>query len=138
MEDYGKKSVFNAGVAQTERIDNLQKAINYARFNPTFYNMDIGKFNYEILVASNDGLLAEVWSKLSTKERIVGERIRKAVTEYLEQNKIIYYHNGEQKINLSNLKRFNELIILYERYNKDFLDVHNLNSPNMDDDEGEL
>ena len=33
MDEERKKSIFNAGVAQAERIDSLQRALNSARFN---------------------------------------------------------------------------------------------------------
>lgn len=137
-EDEGKKSVFNAGVAQTERIDSLQKAVNSCRFNPTAFNQEVGRYNYELMVSANDGLLAEVWAKLSPNEKVQGKRIQELMVKFMEQNKIIYYYGGEQKINLNNLKKFNVLITLYERMNKQFLDDHNLNAPNWDEDDGEL
>jgi len=136
MEGEGKKSVFNAGIAQTERIHSLQQALNAARFNLTAYNYEVNKFNYEVMVSSNDGLLMEVWSKLTCDEQVKGNRIRKIVTDFMKTFPIVYSNNGEYKINNKNLEKFKELIMVYEQINKVFLDVHNLNSPNYEADEG--
>ena len=76
-EDGGKKSRFNAGVALTERIDALQRAINSARFNPIAMNMDTGTYNFMVMINANDGLLDEAWAKLSDKEKASGNRIKK-------------------------------------------------------------
>jgi hypothetical protein len=134
-EDTGGTSVFNAGILMTERIDSLQRAINAARFNPLAQNVEVGRFNYEIMVCANDGLLNECWSKLNAKEKVQGDRIRKIVITFLELNPIIVNANGETKVNRLNYKKFMELIDIYEKTNKIFLDAHRLNSPNVDDDD---
>lgn len=135
MSEEGKKSLFNSGVAMTERIHALQQAINAARFNLTAYNYEVNKFNYEVMVSSNDGLLMEVWSKLTSDEQKKGERVRKLVSEFIRTFPIVYSNNGEYKINNKNLEKFKQLIVMYEQMNKIFLDVHNLNSPNFEDDD---
>lgn len=138
--DYEEKklSKFNAGVALAERIDSLQRALNAARYNPLAYNFEVGKFNYEIMVISCDGLLNEVWSKLDEKERVYGERIRKLILGFMESNPITSTKSkdGEIKVNTMNFKKFMALVDLYEKTDKIFLDEHNLNSPNFDDDDG--
>lgn len=134
-DENSKKSVFNAGVAMTERIDGLQIAINSARFNLLAKNMEIGKFNYEIIIAANDGLLQEVWSKLSEKEKDMARKIQTVVHDYVEMNPLIINANGKVKIHKENLKKFVEISDFYERTIKDFLEEHNLNAPSKEEED---
>jgi hypothetical protein len=139
MSDYdeeGKRSVFNAGVAQTERIDSLQRAINAARFNLVAVNYDTGTFNYEVIISACDGLMNEAWAKLDASEKTFSERIRGTVKKFIEANPPFKKNNGEVKVSNENFKKMSELLDLYEKTTKRMLDSHDLNSPNRDDDEG--
>jgi hypothetical protein len=136
MEENGRKSLFNAGVAMTERIDELQRTFNMARFNPLLFNIQFSRFNYEIMISSQDGLLDECWAKLSTKEREKGDKIKKLINEFVQRNKIIKQNsNGEMIINGENFQKFMILIDIYSKNNKILLDSHNLNSPDSDEDD---
>lgn len=135
MSEEGKKSIFNAGIAQVERIDELQKSMNMARFNPLMFNPVIGIFNYEVMIKSQDGLLEESWSKLTTPERDKGDKIKNLIHEFVEIKPIFIESNTGLKINTENYKRFKKLIDIYAKNNKIFLDAHNLNSPNIDEDD---
>jgi hypothetical protein len=135
-DEGGGKSLFNAGIALTERIDALQRAMNASRFNPLARNFDVGKFNYEVMITSLDGLLMEAWAKMSDPERKDAARIKNLVYNFLEVNPIITNQNGQTKINMQNYKKFMQLIDVYEKKVKIYLDGHNLNAPNMDEDEG--
>lgn len=134
--DEGKKSLFNAGVAQTERIDALQRAINSSRFNPLAKDLLIGKYNYEIMVSACDGLLAEVWAKLDKKEKIEGQRIKNVITNFLRIRPVLNITTKETKVHKKNYEDFLELFQIYENTVKIYLDSHNLNAPNIEDDEG--
>jgi hypothetical protein len=140
-DEEGKKSIFNAGIAQTERIHALQMAINAARYNQLGRNMETMTFNYETIIQSLNGLLSECWAKLTDDEKIEAERVRKLVGMYAERFSPITFTNdstgnGTEKINSKNYKTFIELLFVYERIIKQFLDVHNLNAPSRSDDEG--
>lgn len=138
-EDSGKLSRFNAGIAQTIRIDDLQQKLNLARFNPLAQDLEIGRFNYEIMVSACDGLLQESWAKLSPKEKEEGDRLRKLVSLFIDVFPIYTQtKDGKTKVNYQNYRKFMELINLYEKKNKIFLDDHNLNAPNYEDDDDEL
>jgi len=137
MGDDSKKSVFNAGVAQAERIDSLQRALNSARFNPIAQNPEVGKFNYEIMASACDGLFYEAWGKLTDTEKEEGQRIKTIIHSFIEHRAIISRVNGEMVINKRNLSEFMVLIDLYEKKNKEYLDEHNLNSPSHEDDDDE-
>lgn len=141
MSDYedNKLSRFNAGVALTERIDALQRAINAARFNPLATNPETMTMNYENMIAANDALFYEAWGKLKDDERELGQRIQKIIKRFLETNPPINKDaNGKMQINKNNYKKLLELINFYERKNKEFLDGHNLNAPNFEDDDDML
>jgi hypothetical protein len=139
VEEYegdSKKSVFNAGVAQVQRIDSLQKAINASRFNPLMRNLEVGRFNYEIMISSNDALLFEAWSKLSSEEQKEGERIKSIIHEFIEFHPVVSQkNNGELIVIKENYKQFMELIDIYEKINKTLLEKHDLNSPSRDEDD---
>lgn len=135
-DDEGRKSVFNAGVAQTERIDSLQRAINMARFNLLAVNPETGTFNYEITIAAIDGLLEEGKPKFQDKEKDNADKIRKLVHSFVEIFPPIANSQQGWKISKDNYKKLTELLTFYESTIKEYLDAHNLNNPDSDDDEG--
>jgi hypothetical protein len=143
MEDEGKRSKFNAGIAQTERIDSLQRAINAARYNPIAMNLETMTFNYDTIIKSIDGLLQECWAKMDDKaggERDAAEIIRNLVHTYAERFPPVSVSNDAsgqqiQKINNTNYKKLMQLIWIYERHVRDLLDAHELNSPSKNEDD---
>lgn len=137
MDEGSKISRFNAGVAQAERIDVLQRAINMARFNPLVVDMNTQTYNYEVILNANDGLLLEAWAKLTEAEKKQADKIYNLAHGFKKTFPIIMQNNnGDQTINRQNFEKFMEILNTYEKKNKVFLDEHSLNSPNMDDDEG--
>ena len=131
-EEENKQSKFNPGVALAERIDNLQKAINASRFNPLARNEEVGRYNYEIMISSLDGLFNEAWGKLKPDEKVLGERIQLLIKEFLKMNPIIVFNNNQLRINKKNYESFLDILNLYERTIKEFLEAHALSSPNID------
>ena len=137
MDEDSKRSRFNAGVAQAERIDALQRAINIARFNPLMINPETQTYNYQITLQSNNGLLSEAWAKLTEKEKLEADKIFRLANEFEKTFPIINVNNnGTVTINKQNFEKYKYILNQYERKNKIYLDEHSLNSPNMDDDEG--
>lgn len=137
MADYddGKKSIFNAGIAQTERIDSLQRAINAARFNPLQINPETMTYNYEVLINANEGLLNEAWAKLTQEEQTKVLYIRKIIREFVKQYPPIYRNDkGEVDMNKENYDKLLQLLFIYEQANKELLDAHNLNAPNAEEE----
>lgn len=137
MDDYeDKKSVFNAGVAQVERIDSIRRAIISSRFNPLGLNEETGTFNYEVIISSCDILLNEAWAKLSPKEKTLGENTRKLIRRFLEINPPIKKTSSGLRINNESYKKLLELLNYYEQIIQIFLDAHNLGNPSLDEDDG--
>ncbi|HEY5631621.1 MAG TPA: hypothetical protein VIR31_05800 [Nitrososphaeraceae archaeon] len=141
-EDENKQSLFNAGVAQAQRIDSLQRAINSARFNPQQINSETLTLNYQVLISSLDGLLKEAWSKLTDPERkelLKLNNLLKSMQEtYPPIERIEVEGDETTSLNYSNYTRLLKIIDIYERKVKDALDAHGLNSPNKDDDDDGL
>lgn len=130
-----KKSVFNAGIAQTERIDALQRAINAARFNPLMKNFDTGTFNYEVMISSNEALLYEAWAKLNKDEKDRAERVRLTIIGFMKHHSpLIPNREGGLVLNTENYEKLLELLNLYEKMNKELLDAHNLNAPTAEEE----
>lgn len=137
MEEESKKSLFNAGVAQAERIDSLQRAINVSRFNFIDINPDTGTRNYEVIINALDGLLNECWGKATSDEKNKLVSIYNLIKQRLKTNPPIesvldedtgLYH----RIDNNNLEILTKLIDIYEKYIREVLDNHNLNSPNKE------
>lgn len=134
-----KQSKFNAGVALTERLDALQRANNAARFNPIMKNFETGTYNYEVMIASCDGLLNEAWDKLTKKEKELGLRLSKMIHKQIKYFPPIEMDDkGNVNINVNHYEKALQLIDFYEKKTKEWLGSHNLNSPNLEDDEDSL
>ena len=136
-EEYeSKKSVFNAGIAATERIDALQRSLNAARFNLKMFNMETGTFNYEIMISSLNGLFHEAWAKLDPEEKVEGETIYSLIRSCMrifppiKQSKM----DNTKYIDENNWEKLERLLIIYERTIKEYLDKHNLNAPNQEEE----
>lgn len=142
MDDYNKQSVFNAGVAQAERIDVLQRALNGARFNPQQFNPETETFNYQIMIDSLNGLMMECWSKAKESEQKEMNRLRNLLHDYIivsppiriatsTKGEVYYW---DTVVYQSILK----LLSYYEQLIRDVLDAHGMNSPNRDDDDDQI
>ena len=133
------KSQFNAGVAHVERIDALQRAINFCKMNPLARNIETGTFNFEVMVASADCLVAEGWEKFSPDERLTVERWDNYIKSFLRVKPLLRVsRTGELVINHKNYQQFLKDFAVYERILKEYYGIHELNSPSKnreDDDE---
>lgn len=142
MDDYdydddGKKSVFNAGVAQAERIDSLQRAINAARFNPLMMNPETGTFNYQVLIDSADNLISEGWGKFTDEERKQAALMLRVIKSYAEVFRPVEVDGeGKLQFNMKNYDRIMAYFTLLDRKIKELYDAHDLNSPSKGYDEG--
>lgn len=134
-ENESSKSKFNAGVALAERIDSMQRALNASRFNPLAPNMETGRFGFEVMISANDSLLNECWAKLTPNEQKEGERMRKLVHLFIKLMPPVTKINNELKVNNKNYEDLLNLLDMYEKMNKTFLDAHDLNAPNKDEDD---
>jgi len=132
-----KRSVFNAGIAQAERVHYQQEQINLCNSNPFLINPFTLTYNFQTIISSLNCLLMETWGKLDKDERETGDKLRKAIEIVLIKYPVIRLiptGNGEelvQDINYYNYYTYlNPILIVYEKAVKDFLEAHDMNSPN--------
>jgi hypothetical protein len=132
-----KLSKFNAGIAQTERIDALQRAINAAKFNPLMKNFETGTFNFEVMISAADCLSREGWDKFSVPEREDIHKYEMLVKNWVKTFfPISFTKSGDVKsINQNHYQSFLELYDIWEKKIKILLGKHNLNAPSKDEDD---
>lgn len=137
-EGDGSKSMFNAGVAQTVRLDRLQQAMNAARFNLKAINMETGTYNYECFLNAASNAVDEVWPKLDADEK---KNIKKLIDTSIQLIRLhppyeSYYSKGETKqtFNAKNYYELETLIMIISRRVREILDAHDFNSPSKDAD----
>lgn len=142
-DEYNKQSVFNAGVAQAERIDSLQRAVNMARFNPQEINQDTRTFNYQVMISSLDSLAMEAWSKATAAEQKLLTSMNSVIHSMSNAFPILIEnmnHRGQMELewDVNNFNKLMKTLMIYEKIIKDVLDAHSLNSPTKDDDDDGL
>jgi hypothetical protein len=130
-----RKSRFNSAALMMVRLDELQKAINSARLNLLAMNSDTSTYNYMVMINANDGLLDEAWAKLTPEEKLKGNRIKVLIKDFVETNPPITMFKNELYVNKKNLNELMVLLDIYCKLNKEFLDAHNLNTPDDEWDE---
>lgn len=138
----GVKSQFNAGVALTQRIDSLQRAINAARYNPFAINPETMTYNWQVMIDSLNGLYQEGRPKFTDAEQKDCEQIRGVVDKLIEFSPPVMtqtqgrYGTQRQSVDYESWTKLKKLLTIYEQKLRQYFDVHNLNSPNREDDDG--
>ncbi len=138
----GSNSRFNAAIAQMERIDSLQRAMNAARFNKFLVNEETMTYNYQVTISSIKGLYQEISKKLSDKEKKEFNRKLKKVEYLLSKYPPVVSINKGRLNQLQTVidsvasKIFEEELDNLEEYIRNLADSHGYNSPDDDDDEG--
>ncbi len=127
MSEEEEKGIFNSATATAETIASLTRTMNSARFNPLIMNQELMKMNYEVWASSCDSIFMECYASLSVEERLEGEKLKMLVSNYLKYKPImVSSHNGETRVHNENYSKFLELINLYEKKMRIFLDKHRL------------
>lgn len=141
-EEGGSNSRFNAAVAQMERIDSLQRAMNAARFNRFLVNEETMTYNYQVTISSIKGLYQEISKKLTDKEIKEFKSKLKKVEYLLEKYPpIIAINKGRDNqvqvaVDSVASKLFESELDELEELIRNLADSHGYNSPDDDDDEG--
>ena len=132
-------SKFNAGALQMQRLHDLQQNINESNANLLAFNVEMNCWNYELLFSRLNSLFQEASSKLTQAELKDGIEIQKCIRDHLKKHPI--YERLETpdkdkirtKINNDNWDKFQELIFLYEKEVRGYLEKHKLNAPPEDE-----
>lgn len=139
--DEGTMSKFNAGIAQMQRIHELQQLINRCWLNPLAFNELLQSPNYEVIFRCARQLFDEAWPKLGEKEQTIAisrsDLIQMAIDKchpFYQSRKITTNHQSLH-INTPHWRVLERQLKSYERLARTALDRHGMNSPS-DDDEG--
>lgn len=93
--DDTKSAKFNAGVLMTERVNEIQRLINFCKNNPKAFNEDYQEWNFNLWFANIDTLYDEIDGFLSqkgiedSKQQDFVLRLRKKIREIIEKYPIM-------------------------------------------------
>jgi len=145
-EDYevNKQSSFNEASLKMKRLHESQVIINQLRTNLLAWNNEANKYNYEVVTSVLISLMSELRGKLKEDEKTIAYKWRELLIDYLELkpiyhtiNKSIFIKDKETLIfNESNWRAFRKLLFLCEDFIKEMIEVHNLGSPNIEEEGG--
>jgi len=134
----GDVSKFNPAMHKMNRIHLLCQTINDSKLNLEAWNMEWNDFNFNVYFKSLVILYQEVFSKFNETEREDCEKLRKPIEHFMNKYPIKEkLNNGKYTpIDKERLRIFKKYIEDYEEKVKDYQDLHGLDTPNMEDDEG--
>lgn len=136
-----KVSVFNAGVAQAIRIDELHRLIAASRFSPFVMNPMTGGYGYETRISALRELAILGWAKFDENQRKLCDKFEKAMNLLMAMKPIIQESGGDEQsqmvINYQNYQNYlNPVLDDYAKNLMIMLDDHGFMSPDKDDYEG--
>lgn len=87
LDDYGERmqSKFSEAWLKMARLDKLQDTINGCWISPLDYNEKLGNYNYMIIIACDDGLLKEIYGKLTDEEKKNIDDLRNAIRAMIKK-----------------------------------------------------
>jgi hypothetical protein len=137
--DEGVTAKYNAGVLQTQRLNDLLNKVNESNINLLSFNEEYGVWNFELNFRCNKQLLQEVMSKLSNKEREDAIVRRDLIEGLLLKYPILIQINNLRSKN--GKPKFSIYWDIHKKYLSDFesqvrtlLDKHGLINPEIDDE----
>jgi hypothetical protein len=143
-EDTLSKSKFNEAFLKMHRIHRLQDLSNMAGINLLAFNETLLVPNYIVKLNVNEGLLFEVWSKLSAEEREEIIKLKEIVEGFIEKNPIYFdvknnlQNKNITKIDYSILKILKRALFKYETKIRELIGRTGYDSPDYDYDEDTL
>lgn len=135
MNDIGSQSVFNEAVLKMQRLDELQERLNLLNLDPTALNEFTGQYNFKSITNTLKSLLAEVWGKLSNLEKQNGLRLLKIIKSAMKNKPIFITTKTGKKFNNENWEYIEELLFSYELLIRQYLEDHDLATPNAEAEE---
>jgi len=139
MDNYSgnKESVFNEAQLKMYRLDSLQRNINACMSNPYSKNPE-GFWGYEVMFNSIQALIAEVYPKLSSAEKVKMRSDIKEIKTFMREKKMFETKTRDRWAStfLEPTKDLIELIDTLQELDwqvRDYLDIHKLGSPNAKD-----
>lgn len=119
MAEENKESLFNAGIAKLQRIDNLKKMMHMARI----YH------NWRIFSDCLTNIRSELNERMDKESRKEGDNYESEVQIIIDKYKRDQHKKTNIVIDLTSLKK-------YERFLGDLEYKYKMSMPDKDDDEG--
>lgn len=130
-------SKYNPAALKMSRLNDIGKLINEVKLSPLSYNQEYADFNFNIWIRCVNNLLGEIEAKFTEDESKECLKIKKAIETFMKKNLIAERNNkGEFRIDQVHFEIIKKHIEMYEYKVKHYQDVHGLDTPNMDDDDG--
>jgi hypothetical protein len=127
MADYFEGSEVNEAFLKMERINKVQDACNLANLNPLSLNLELGIYNYQVIINGNNALLLEAWGQLNETKRKEGVNLKNSIEFFLKNYPIIENvidnskGKSNEKINLDNWNILEKWIFIYQAKIKELL-----------------
>lgn len=132
-----KKSEFNEAALKMMRLDRIQDKLNELWVYPTAYNVDTGKYNYEIIQSLIESLFQEVRPKMRDEEVTKGESFVDIVDNCLENlpphQDIKEGESSDKRFNRENWRIVKKTLRKFESFVRGQLDRHGFGSPEKED-----
>lgn len=137
----GGKSMFNEAALKMMRINVLQQQINICQLNALAYNVELGKYNYEVIFKALIQLFQECAPRLKGKEKEEGMDLKKQISTILKTKPIheVRYNtssnNPDKNVIHFNKKSWEEaedLLFEFEMRIRSYLDKSGLSVPTED------
>lgn len=125
--DNTKSAKFNAGVLMTERVNEIQRLINFCKTNPKAFNEDYQEWHFNLWLVNIDTLYDEIDGFLSqtgidnSKQQNFVLNLRKKIREMIEKYPIMRRIRKDpskpptEEINHENWKVLKKAFEYYER-----------------------
>jgi len=139
----GMKSIFNEATLRMKRIDDSDRIIESMWVVALNFVPEFQKYGYEVITTELFSKFIRVWGKLSSKEKEEGRKQRNTILNLLENNKIFEYKTnvslGDVKtsklLNLTTWKTLRNLLFEFQLLLEEFYEVHELSTPNKEEEE---
>jgi len=137
--DDGFKSKFNEAFLKMHRFHKLQDSINLSSMNPLEMNMNLGVYNYQIIIQAINGLLKECWSKLNNEDKTNAVELKEMVENLLRKKPVHEFPKNQSsnspivKINKHNWELLERWIFKYETHVRGLIGKAGYDSPNADE-----
>jgi len=137
--DEGKSAKFNAGVLQTERINEILKTLNFCKINPMAFNSDYIDWNFNIQLRCIYSLYLEIDSYMKKEEGKKCIQIYEKIEELIEKYPLLeekrQFNKPVEKIpNQTNWKILKKAFDNFERTVKKYGVKYQILSATIDED----
>lgn len=135
-----KVSEFNEAALKMMRLDRIQDHLNELWVYPTAYNVELARYNYEIIQSLIESLYQEVRPKMRDEEKKKGEQYIEIIDRYMEEfpphKEKRQIEESKKEFDRSNWRKIKKALRTFESFVRHQLDNHGFGSPNKDDVKG--